>query len=78
MELMKQRLCFRITAKMGNSKRQHCSQQEKKIEWGPLFEEKKNPRRKRKEEGKTEKKKCLYFCSHMNRKSTSYAQGAKC
>ena len=28
---MKRRLCFRITAKLGNSKRQHYSWQEKKI-----------------------------------------------
>ena len=28
MKLMKQRLCFKITAKLGNSKRQHCSRQE--------------------------------------------------
>ena len=27
---MKRRLCFRITAKLGNLKRQHCSWQEKK------------------------------------------------
>ena len=26
MKLMKRRLCFRITAKLGNLKRQHCSQ----------------------------------------------------
>ena len=30
MKLMKQRLCFRITTKLGNSKRQHCSRLEKK------------------------------------------------
>ena len=30
MKLMKRRLCFRITAKLGNSKRQHYSRQEKK------------------------------------------------
>ena len=30
MKLMKQRLCFRITAKLENSKRQHYSRQEKK------------------------------------------------
>ena len=30
MELMKRKLCFKITAKLGNSKRQHCSWQEKK------------------------------------------------
>ena len=28
--LMKQKLCFRITAKLGNLKSQHCSQQERK------------------------------------------------
>jgi len=28
--LMKQKLCFKITAKLGNSKRQHYSQQERK------------------------------------------------
>ena len=28
--LMKQSLCLRITTKLGNSKRQHCSQQERK------------------------------------------------
>ena len=26
MVLMKRKLCFKITAKLGNSKRQHCSQ----------------------------------------------------
>ena len=30
MKLMKRRLCFRITAKLGNSKRQHYSRHEKK------------------------------------------------
>ena len=28
--IMKQKLCFRITAKLGNSKRQPCSWQERK------------------------------------------------
>ena len=42
MKLMKRRLCFRRTAKLGNSKRQHYSRQEKKkktiyIKRGPLF-----------------------------------------
>ena len=42
MKLMKQRLCFRITAKLGNSKRQHYSRHEKEkkttyIKRGPLF-----------------------------------------
>ena len=52
---MKRRLCFRITAKLGNSKRQHYSWQEKKIyiyiSWGPLFEK----TREEKEEGKTKR-----------------------
>ena len=51
---MKRWLLFRITAKLGNSKRQHCSWHEKKniyINWGPLFEK----AREGKEEGKTEK-----------------------
>ena len=30
MKLMKRWLCFRITVKLGNSKGQHCSRQEKK------------------------------------------------
>ena len=30
MKIMKQRLCFRITAKLGNSKRQHYSQHGRK------------------------------------------------
>ena len=64
MKLIKQQLCFRITAKLGNSKGQHCSRQEKKkniyiyiylfMRRGPLF------------------------YSHMNRRNTSYVQGAKC
>ena len=63
---MKRKLCFRITAKLRNLKRQHYPQQEgkKKIKWEPLF--------KKACEEKEEKKKSL-FCSHMNRKSTSYA-----
>ena len=49
---MKQRLCFRITAKLGNSKRQHCSRKEKiKNKVGTLFGEKK----------KKKKKKSLFF-----------------
>ena len=39
--LMKQKLCFRITVRLGNSKRQHCSQQEI-IRRGPTV--RKNPR----------------------------------
>ena len=53
MELMKRKLCFKITAKLGNSKRQRCSWQErkKKLRWGPLFKK----AHEGKEEGKTEK-----------------------
>ena len=55
---MKWGLRFIITAKLGNSKRQHYSWQEKKyiyiyiyISWGPLFEK----TREEKEEGKTKR-----------------------
>ena len=56
MKLMKRRLCFRITAKLGKSKGQHCSRQEKKkiyIE-GPLFK-KAREGKERREVGKTER-----------------------
>ena len=43
--LMKQKLCFRITAKLGNPKRQHCSRQERK--WGRAHYLK-NPAKKKK------------------------------
>ena len=75
---MKRRLCFRITAKLGNSKRQHYSWQEKKIyiyilAEGPLFEK----IREEKEEGKT-KRTGKSFYLHMNCRNASYAQGTKC
>ena len=51
---MKHKLCFRITTKLENSKRQHCSWQEgkkkKKKRWGLLLEK----AREGKEEGKIE------------------------
>ena len=77
MELMKRKLCFRITAKLENSKRQHCLWQErKKNNAGPTIQkspwkEKKKSRRKDKEEEES-------FYSHMNRRNTSYAQGVEC
>ena len=55
MKLMRQQICFRITAKLGNSKRQHCSRQEKKkiyMKRGPLFK-KVIEGKERKEVGKT-------------------------
>ena len=58
MKLMKRRLCFRITAKLGNSKGQHCTRQEKKkciyIYRGPLFK-KAHEGKERREVGKTER-----------------------
>ena len=50
---MKRRLCFRITTKLENSKRQHFSRPKKKRA-GPTIQ--KSPRRKRKEEDKEEEK----------------------
>ena len=64
MKLMKQRLCFRITAKLGNSKRQHYSRQEKK--------------KKKYIYIYIYMRRCPLFYSHMNRRNTSYVQGAKC
>ena len=55
MKLMRQQICFRITAKLGNSKREHCSRQEKKkiyMKRGPLFK-KVIEGKERKEVGKT-------------------------
>ena len=76
MKLMKRRLCFRITAKLGNSKGQHCTQQEKKkciyIEGSTV---QKSPRRKRKKRSRKDKK---VFYSHMNHRNASYVQGDKC
>ena len=71
MELMKRRLCLGITAKLENSKRQHCSRPKKKKERGPLFE------KARKEKEWIEKKKS-HFCLHINCRSTSYAQRVEC
>ena len=76
MELMKRRLCLGITAKLENSKRQHCSRpkkkkRKKKKEQGPLFE------KARKEKERIEKKKS-HFCLHINCRSTSYAQRVEC
>ena len=52
MKLIKRRIYFRITTRLGNSKRQHCSRQEKKVyiyvKKGPLF--------KKTREGKKEEK----------------------
>ena len=59
---MKWKLCFRIIAKLGNSKRQHCSRQEKKNKAGTIV--RKSPQRKRKEEEKTEKKKSLFLFAY--------------
>ena len=84
---MKWWLCIRITAKLGNSKRQHCSWQEKKkrkkekkkkiyiyiYKLGTIV--RKSPRRKR---GWKDRKGKEVFYSHMNRRNTSYVQGAKC
>ena len=76
MKLMKRWLCFRITAKLGNSKGQHCSWQEKKkctyIE-GSIVQ--KSPQRKRKKRSRTDRN---VFYSYMNHKNASYVQGAKC
>ena len=49
MELMKQKLCFRIVTKLGNSKRQHYSWQEEKNKVGPLFEKVHEEKEKKKE-----------------------------
>ena len=47
--LMKQKLCFRITAKLGNSKRQYCSWQERKLGRANCS---KNPAKKEREKRK--------------------------
>ena len=57
--LIKRKLCLRITTKLGNSKRQHCSWQEKKNEVGPIF--RKNPKKKRKEKRKEEGENTFFF-----------------
>ena len=57
--LMKRKLCLRITTKLGNSKRQHCSWQEKKMKWGPFFEKTREKKKEKKREKKKEK--ILFF-----------------
>ena len=65
MKLMKRWLCFRITAKLGNSKGQHCSWQEKKkctdIE-GSIVQ--KSPQRKRKKRSRTDRN-VFYSYNHQ-------------
>ena len=81
MKLMKQRLCFKITAKLGNSKRQHCSRQEYiyiyiyvcMCKVGTTIQK----ARERKEDGKTERAEKFFYYSHMNCKNASYVQRAK-
>ena len=76
--LIKRKLCLRITTKLENSKRQHCSWQEKKNEVGPIF--RKNPRKKKiKEKRKEEGENTFFFIYlHINHKSISYAKGVEC
>ena len=68
MKLMKRWLCFRVTAKLGNSKGQHCSWKEKKlfIEGSTV---QKSSRRKRKKRSRKDRK---VFYSHMNCRNASY------
>ena len=83
MKLMKQWLCFKITAKLGNSKRQHYSRQKYIYIYiyiyicmcrvGTTVQK----AYKGKEDGKTERAE-KFFYSHMNRRNASYVQGAKC
>ena len=78
---MKRRLCFRITAKLGNLKRQHCSWQEKKKIYIYIYicklgsTVRKSPRRKRRRKDKKDRE---VFYLHMNCRNASYAQGTKC
>ena len=69
---------MKITVKMGNSKRQPCSQQEE----GYMYEKGVHSLKKKtaKKEKKKEDKKGAEasFHSHMNRRNISYVQGAKC
>ena len=78
--LMKRKLCLRITTKLGNSKRQHCSWQEKKNEVGPIF--RKNPKKKEKKRKEKRRRRkyffFFFFFLHINHKSISYAKGAEC
>ena len=62
MELMKRKLCFRITAKLENSKRQHCLWQErKKNNAGPTIQKSPWKEKKKKVEEMTKKKKCPFI-----------------
>ena len=73
---MKRQLHFRITAKLGNLKRQHYSWREKYIHMyklGSIVQ--KSPRRKR---TTNDRKGREVFYLHMNRRNASYAQRAKC
>ena len=75
MKLMKRRLCFKITTKLGNLKRQHCSRQIYiyicMCKVGTIVQK----ARKRKWKDRKGKK---VFYSHMNRRNASYVQRAKC
>ena len=87
MKLMKRRLRFKITAKLGNSKGQQCSRQKYIYIYmcvcvcvcvcvckvGTTVQKK--PQRKIKWKDRKGKK---VFHSHMNRMNASYVQGAKC
>ena len=85
MKLMKRRLRFKITAKLGNSKGQHCSQQKYIYIYIYIYvcvcvykvgtTVQKKPQRKIKWKDIKGKK---VFHSHMNRMNASYVQGAKC
>ena len=76
MKLMKRWLYFKITAKLGNSKRQHCSWQEKYIHMYKLGSTVwKSPRKKRRRKDRKDRE---VFYSHMNCRNASYAQGVKC
>ena len=66
MELIKQKLCFRITAKLGNSKKQHYSWQEKKQSWGHCL--KKLAKKKKRRRKDREKKKSL-FDAHFGKEA---------
>ena len=58
MKLMKWMLCFRIIAKLGNSKRQHCTQQEEKKKLGPTVQKK--PTKEKKKERHKEEESLLF------------------
>ena len=60
--LMKRKLCFKITTKLGNSKRKHYSwQEEKKMKWGPLFEKTQKKKKRKKKKRREKKEKILFF-----------------